>query len=1029
MTRINVDLSELLAPIKQMREEIQKMNDALRQTVQLQAQMAAHQRQSVNAYGPTKSGTALQIRDMIVARGGLSNVYDIGSGSPIPPSNINPTGSPLGSHLPGGIQIHRSYLGAKTILSQGGVGIAQAFASQAGLQNDLAIKKEREESIKLLSNSSNTTAKILLDVSKRIEQERTTASDTLKKATEAYGKAAETNSKDLAKFAKELDEAAKKFNKLNQKAEQFSETLDDFIKQGGPGGPGGGPPKPPPSLMDLWGNLSRGEKLSGTFGALASISGIALKGYGEYQGLKALGMEQDVSVRANLARDITTFNQYKYQEYMAQAAPTSGEQFVRTFGNLLTPGKQTFKFLGITNKNRLQEEASKYVELERKAEKARTTEEFSKGVGETLLGVGGTALGAFLMSEGGKTLIKTQLAKMAAKTAGTALIGSAIGTAVPVLGNIIGGTIGTAVGGGIGTVSAIYSGYQAYNVFKTSQQRAATTRTGLEGGGTIFANERELAIAGQQVAKNAEIEQAKEQYRQQELSSFAARKLAMGIDENLAALRMQTAATAMAGGAAVTGFEVFGGISDQKAKQISDRYATLGYSIPEVGQIYNTYAGMMGTTRGADRLLALSRAGVGSVEQMASNVLGISAVSGKQGDTKQLENIFAKAFEAGLKGAPAIQRFSQAAMEMSSALKLQSATGAANILSAVTAGMAGRTGSPLMSLEEAKTGISALAATTGARTGLMGTLKVLSAASMGAGLGTSGLMSGSNLIQVQEAMSQLSKPVEDYTQLTGLARQLVGVQIRAGLTPQQAIRKVRDMLQAQSGAQIAPFAAGYKQVTGKDFSTVQAEARNLLKAGRAEDLRNLLAQFKGETVGIVGLEAEGAAESLLLSGLAPADARRGQKILAQEKAKGAAKAAADFSTVQYKKILNEAAKDAAKGINRTVSEEELLKVAKELGVEGNATKQIEELRKAAGIGAKDDFTFSKLSGAISVLADKEGGVGGRVSIVEDFGDAAIQKLASALRGTPMPEEDAKEFSRAPGPNAPITPSNSKKQNK
>lgn len=980
MSRINVDLSELLAPIRQMREEIQKMNDALRQTVQMQAQMAAHQRQTANSYGPTTAGAALQIRDLMAARGGpTSNVYSIGTGSPIPPSNINPMGSPLGSPLPS----------AQWQLSRGGIGIASAFAGQAGFQNDLAAKREREEAVKILSGSANTTAKILLDVSKKFEQERAAASETLKRATDEYGKASEAGAKDLAKFAKELDQAAKTFNKVNQKAEQFSETLDDFIKRGGPGGGGGGPGGGPPSFREMWGGLSGSEKASAIVGGLAKVASIGFKGYGEYQGFKALGMEQDVSVRSGLSRDIVAVNQARYQEHMAQVAPTTGEQFLRAYGNLLTPGKNTFKYLGVANRGRLQTEAAHYANLDRQAEKARVDEEFYKGAGGAAGAVGAAGLGTFLASQGGRQLIQTQLAKIAAKAGAGTLLGSV----APGIGNLLGG----AVGGTLAVGSAIYAGYQGYQLYKTSQQRAATTRTGLEEGGTSFAGAPEMAIGGQQIAKMAEVEHLKEQYRQEELSTFQARRLSMGIDENLAAMRMRTAATSMAGGAAVSGFEMFKNMPEARANAITDRYARLGYSVPEVGQIYNTYAGMTGTTQGANRLLGLSRAGVGSVEQMASNVLGISAVSGKQGDTKQLENIFAKAFEAGLKGAPAIQRFSQAAMEMSQALKIQSASGAAGFLSQLTGAMRGSSGSAMMYMEEAKSGLAGLAGATGATTGLMGTLKVLAGAGAGLTMGTGlGLASRSNVVQVQEALQQLSAG-GDYKKMTGLAREMVGAQIASGMSPEAATANVRRQLQAQSSAQLSPFGAELKRRTGQDFSTMQAEAKSLLKKGDAEGLKNLMSRFKDLTTGMAGLEAEGSAAAYLLSGVDPGDFKRGKNILAQEKGKGAAVAAADFTTVNYKRMLNSAAVDASKGINRDVTDKELITTAKGMGLKGTDQELIQQLKGAAGVKSGEQMTFSKLSTAMSLLSDTEG-VRSQNTVIQDFSDKAIDKLANAMKG-------------------------------
>jgi hypothetical protein len=960
LSRINVDLSELLAPIRQMREEIQKMNDALRQTVQMQAQMAAHQRQTANSYGPTTAGAALQIRDLVAARGGpTSNVYSIGTGSPIPPSNINPTGSPLGSPLPS----------AQWQLSRGGIGIASAFAGQAGFQNDLAAKREREEAVKILSGSANTTAKILLDVSKKFEQERATASETLKRATDDYGKASEAGAKDLAKFAKELDEAAKKFNKVNQKAEQFSTTLDDFIKKGGPGGGGGGDGGGRGGFGGWWDKY--GGKVGFAATGIASTAALGFQLASTFSGVQAMGLQQGLGAMQAIPQNIAATESLRYQKYMATVAPTTGEQMLEAYGNLLTPGKKTFSYLGVGNRQARETAAGKMFDEELKVSEAERKATTRSAIG-----------GGILKGFGSAALLKM----------GFGVAATGVGL-VPGLAMM-----------GAGAYGLLTSGSDLFSSISGAQTGLAGKKEGgifdMPGAGLLFddADARAQQVKGQY---QSEVALTKEQNERKlidaEKQRFAARRLSMGLDENIAAMRMRTAATSMAGGAAVSGFEMFKNMPEARANAITDRYASLGYSVPEVGQIYNTYAGMTGTTQGANRLLGLSRAGVGSVEQMASNVLGISAVSGKQGDTKQLENIFAKAFEAGLKGAPAIQRFSQAAMEMSQALKIQSASGAAGFLSQLTGAMRGSSGSAMMYMEEAKSGLAGLAGATGATTGLMGTLKVLAGAGAGLTMGTGlGLASRSNVVQVQEALQQLSAG-GDYKKMTGLAREMVGAQIASGMSPEAATANVRRQLQAQSSAQLSPFGAELKRRTGQDFSTMQAEAKSLLKKGDAEGLKNLMSRFKDLTTGMAGLEAEGSAAAYLLSGVDPGDFKRGKNILAQEKGKGAAVAAADFTTVNYKRMLNSAAVDASKGINRDVSDQELIKTATGMGLKGTDQEKIQQLKGAAGVKSGEQMTFSKLTTAMSLLSDTEG-VRSQNTVIQDFSDKAIDKLANAMKG-------------------------------
>ena len=978
MAKIDINLEELLAPIRQMSAEIQKMNEALRETARLQAQM----RSAAGQYPDTKRGAVSQIQDLVAARGGPlpNNVYSIGTGSPIPPTNINPAGMPQSANSVPSLSAIAS--------ARQGINITAALAGQAGMQNPQS-KKEFDELHKVLKNHTDKSGQLISNFLSKSQSDLDEVSKLLSEKKRELALAMADNSDNIKELTDAADELSKKFNTLNSAVETMADAAETFVKKagggGGDGSGGGG--------GSWWSKYGGAAKIG--LVAAAQLTGIGFQTAGTYAGLQATGFNQNLMAAREIPQNIATAESLRFQKYMTTVAPTTGEQFVEAYGNLLFPGKNKFNFLGVGNRPSLQNTAAGMVKEELRASEAERSATTRSTLGNLLaspsawLSAAGVVTGGMMTASG---------------------VGAAIGVPLMIAS---GGALASQVSG-------------AYTTATQAQTGLAGQREGgvfnVTGAGLIHDNILEKKYVQQSRAATAMY--ASEEANQRmlldsEKQRISARKMAMGIDENLAALRMQTAATAMAGGAAVTGFEAFKNLSPEKSQALVERYSSLGYSIPEVGQIYNQYASMMGTTQGAGRLVGLSRAGVGSVEQMAGNILGISASSGKVGDTKQLENIFAKAFEAGLKGAPAIQRFTQAAVEMSSALKLKSADSAATMLSTLTSAMAGKTGSPLMYLGEAQAGLSALAAATGTTSGLMGTMKVLSGASQGLGMGSLGLVSGSNIVQVQEALSQLSGPVKDYTKLTGLARQLVGSQVRAGLAPEDAIKKVQETLKAQSGAQTAPFAAGYKQLTGKDLSDVQAEAKKLLKEGKAEELRNLLGDFKGEAASITGLEGEGAAEALLLSGLSPSEFKKGKNILAQEKGKGAAKAAADFATVNYKRVLNKAALEAQGAIGREeVSEKELLETAKGLGIKGNKEQQISALREAAGVKEGEGLSFAKLATAISVISDKEGGTGGRVGILEAFGDTAMGQLRSIFGGN---QSDGGSLESKPGPSAPRTP--------
>jgi hypothetical protein len=240
----------------------------------------------------------------------------------------------------------------------------------------------------------------------------------------------------------------------------------------------------------------------------------------------------------------------------------------------------------------------------------------------------------------------------------------------------------------------------------------------------------------------------------------------------------------------------------------------------------------------------------------------------------------------------------------------------------------------------------------------------------------------------------------------------------------EAVAKTRRALEGQAATQVAPFGAEYKRRTGKDFSAIQSRAKELLKKGDSEGLRNLMFQFEDETVGMAGLEAEGSSMAMLMLGAPSGDFKKGQKMLAQEKGKGAAKAAADFATVNYKRVLNSAAVDAAKGIDRAVTDDELKSTAAGMGIDTSKANWKQELGKAAGVDTAkgEKFTFAKLATAMSTYADKDS-QRTSLSIIEAFGPTAVQQLADAVGGTPA----GGVMPTTPGPGAPKTPEQIKQE--
>jgi hypothetical protein len=1019
LANINLDLSELLAPIRQMREEIQKMNDALRQTVQLQAQMAAQQRVKANNYGPTIADFAQEVRDRVVLAGGPAfpnNVYGIDTGEQVPPTNINPRGKRRWfdrERLPGGVDAHRSYLGAaQSVLSSGGVGIASALAGQVGYQNDFAAKKEREESIKLLSTSGSASAKILLDVSKKIEQERSIASENLKKATESYGKASEAGARDLAKFAKELDQAAKNFNKVNQKAEQFSETLDDWIKKGGSGptGPTGGGP----TLLDFFRNLSGGQKAALIAGAGVSAAGLAVSGFGAYMGMRGAGLAQDYSNTLAMSQAKSEIGALQRQNYFAMAAPRSGEEMLRAYGNLLAPTGTNYQYLGFQNRAKLEQDAKRLTETARSSELLQTGGALTEGAGGLITSAGGFAIGRVLATSAGQKLLQGLATRYLGSLAATAVTGPAA----------------PFIAAGLTAYSAVdlvKSGYGLYRQY----QEGMGTKVGQEFGGRFFGNDR-LAIENQRYQRTLENLRNEELLRHGELGTFASRQMAMGLDEYIGMLRSRGAATSMVGGRAALGIEavlpnlasdsryrnaanqLYSSRAMLDAQKTAAQYAELGYTFNEAGNLKNTLLSVQQNVSSNQllRAMQLTRAGVGSGEQIASGILGISAVSGKAGDLSQLERVFARAFSAGLRGSPEVQKFVQSSTETASALKLQSATGAANILSSVTAAMRGAYGSSLMYLGEAQKGISGFAATTGATAGLMGTLKVLSGA--GAGLTSAtglGLLSGANAYQIQDAIRQIESgtPVE---KMTGLARQMVGAQRFGGVSSETARASVLSVLKRSGAAIQMPFAAGFEMATGQTFTSIQSKAVQLFsqigKGGKLatkakESLKDLLSSYGSTMVGMGGADNIETAQAQFLASLPQGliETTSGKRALEAEITRGQETSRSDFISVNYKKMLNKAAMQAVGKVSGPIGTGEIEAVAKSLGIntsEPDWYQRFQSKAMASGVDIKSksqqQVSFKDLANIISAAGGEE--MSKKSMIIEDISANALQRIQRAL---------------------------------
>lgn len=1006
-----------------MREEIQKMNDALRQTVQLQAQMAAHQRQAANSYGSSKAGFALDVRDRVLVRG--ANVYDISSGSLVPPSNINPTGRPLGSHLPGGIAVHRSYLGAQSQLLHGGAAISSGLAAQSSYQNDLNAKKEREESIKLLSNSPNAAARILFDISKKIEKERADASRALDKATQDYKEAAESGAKDIGKLTKAVNEAASNFSKINEQAEEFEKNLNNINKTGGFGGNGGGPP-------GLFDGLSRGQKAALAGAAAIGAVGYGISSLGVYSNMRGAALGQDVSNALAISTARSEIGAMQQRNYFAMAAPRTGEEMLRAYGNLLAPTGTSYQYLGFQNRARLQEDARRLTEASRSAELLQTGGSLAEGVGGVVRGAGGLLAGRVLASGAGQALLTRLASRFATGTAASAFLGPAA----------------PFVGMGLAAYSAYDLAKSGYNLFEQFQG-AAGTRVGQEFGGRIFGNER-MAVQNQRYQRTLETLRNEEALRQGELGTFASRQMAMGLDEYIMSLRNRVSMTSMVGGRAALGFEAVVPMLNKnneiiarenkfkelfpesnnpllatiakrpstaamiQAEKVANQYAELGYTFTEAGALKNNLLAVQQNVSSAQlfRAMQLTRAGVGTGEQLAGNILGISAVSGKAGDLSQLEKVFTRAFTAGLKGSPEIQKFVQSSTEISSILKLQTATGAADILSSVTAAMRGASGSSLMFMAEAQKGISGFAATTGMTSGIMGTLKAITGA--GAGLTAAsglGLFAGANAYQIQDAIKQIESgtPVE---KMTGLARQMVGAQRYGGATSDVARSNVLSVLKRGKEAIQMPFAAGYEMVTGESFASVQGKAANLFnkigKGGKEssrarEELKDLMYSYGSAMVGMGGADNIETAQAQFLASLPPGmiESGNGKKALESEIARGQQAARSDYISVNYKKMLNKAAMSAVSKAEGFASQPELQDVAQSLGINVNDTNWYEQLQsKAMSSGvdirskAQGQVSFRDLANVISAAGGEE--MSKKSMIIEDISANALQRLQRAL---------------------------------
>lgn len=1010
MSRINIDFNSILQPIKDAQNELTKLLSQMQEASQASRNLASGMRSSGGPRFSSIEAAANYTKNMRAIHG--DNVIAMPG---VPFSNLDPS-QQISSSTNNPINPVAQAARANVVSNLDAVSFGRALNDSASLVKQGQTRQE------LISNlmAGDRTSKYF---GNQLQEAGITNKNLKIEMEQASRQALDENGKlikDNAEAVKRLTDAIKKLEKSNDELASIQDEANRFLKSGGGGGGGEGSGSTPGGLRGIYNRIGGAVGITKGIAATIGIAGTALNAYGQL-------VQKDAMANLNTQTNLGAANAALFQQQMAAAAPMSGRDILRSYGNLMAPDLVgTNSYLGQGGLGRAQR-AAKAIQEQR------------------LSGSSMSFWGGLAASAGTGAAVAVGAAKVPALM--TAAMSG--GVAAPLSGIMLAG----AAAAGAVTAGAGYLWNNGSEWLRSQGGYAGVI--GMDAG----------KRAQQQYRSERQLEEVSlaNQMQENELNSLQNLRRARGLDTRTAALATQRAGTSLVGGMSTSGLDLMAGgnlstiaaniekdraiASDNKNYSMSERKAALArlqkgpldramrigadtlMDPAEYAQAGNLLTSVIGrkASEGETTSFAKMRfAGVGSTEQLASQMLGLQGATNTPLSLSEFKKTLSEGVAAGFSTAPLMQAFMGTLTQLSQNMGITNVNATAGDLNLLSTGLSvtGRGG--VRSLREAAAAMGSLANYTGQTGGLVGMLK--SVAGYSSGLGIRGGLEMANTMNY----ATMAESQNVFQQIAGSSNPIASLQKmeREGKISTDQARLVRlninnigglaQSMKAMGDAARAPIRGAVNLALGgtDSYSNISEQMKNLLLSGkgRSEEFKTLEAKLAAaiQSSGVDRNTALLMVKEDMFAGMSPEQRERTQKLLtksggafAAAQAEGAAKAKEDKFFVAQKALNARLGVEAALNTGGFADEATLKEAAKETGID------IATIKKQ--LGNKDGKVLAQdLAGFLSMGAGQQNAV-----TINGFSTQALTQFTEAINsGGVKPQVQAIQPNKAPSAKQP-----------
>lgn len=1011
MARIDLDLNNLLKPIKEAQEQMSKLLSQMQEASKIGSGMSS----GIKTQGVTPGNLSSYLKNLQQARmdAAASNVIQF-------------PGAPL-SNLASNQQVSSSTLAPQNPIAQAAranvssninpLSVAEAYNANLSINRSTG---QRQEIINKLGKSEDPGVKFLGESLKTAVED---AQNAFKEFRELSKQMLDSNGKiikDNTEVQKQVAEKLAQANKLQDQANSLQSELNKFAKNNGGGGGGDGPG----SLFNRIGGWRGAALIAGAIGGAGlSVGGAYARAY-----------QQDVFANLQAGSAIANANNITFQQQMGAAAPMSGRDILRNYGNLVAPdvignggmiGTGGFRRALAAGSNMQAQEVSS---------------SFFNG----LLGIGGSAFRQGLTG---------------------AVIGGEAGSIIPGI-----GTIGAAAAGGIlGLGSGLASGISNFADSKYIQQRGGMASF-LPGFGNEAQRQRNL-FGARYIEQQAQLAQ---QIQDQALSNPEAQRRAQGLDVRMATQQAQLAGTSLVGARSFNAFDYMTGTSAASFNNMVDRQAqaiakegvpfvlrdrdpqsiargmfagNVGALAARAGKMAgdlmldsteltgmgNMWQAFGGKGSEVGSLARLRFAGLGSAEQLGGQMFGLQSSTNRPLSIEDFKKALAEGVSAGFTSAPMMQAFMGTLTQLSQALGVADVNKASNTLNLMSAAMSTSGVGGLRSLREGAAAMASLGNYTGQGSGVVGMMKTMAGVGMGMGGAQGGnianTMNSAQLNEARDALAQIAGAADPQAKLNqmekagtikkdtarlarlnmgniGGAAQALGAMADASQSQLRSIVNLtlgRGGIQAETSSIADMLRSGrsMKEIVKSDaFKDIDARITNAMQASGVDRNAGTLMVYEDA---LRSLSPEERKDFERRGGIARF------KELADRETSGAGVARSNKFLQAQKSLTARLGAEANISAGGFLSDqsESVQGAAKDLGM------SVSELKKAMGIAESGRIKSEDLTGFLM----NRTGQGGTQTMITGFTTTALNQFAAAVKlGTTPNKQSEKLFNEIlPGP--------------